>query len=323
MQLARVYQGRPSQKTLVLASIDGSHAGPGGRAPAGRGAARAGPRGRRGRRLGPGRARAAGRPCRRGRTTPRRAGIALQRTVAESIRAGARRRGRGQRHVRAARAAVVPDRDRRPGRAARLGLRRGADLGQRGAAARRQRAAGGDRPGPAGRARAARRCGRSPPSTRARARSTGPKSYVQAVSQVLPGWVLSLLAGTLLLPVLVASVDAFARARRRQRGRAAVAALARRLGRAVPGGARGGAVPGAGRRHALAAAGAGAARRPSARRPRLAVLGGVARGDGAGVLPRPLAGRAPRPRARPDARPRGRRGARPRHRGRGRSSCGW
>jgi hypothetical protein len=44
----------------------------------------------------------------------------------------------------------------------------------------------------------------------------GPKSYVQAVSQVLPGWVISLLAGALLLPVLVASVDAFARARRRQ-----------------------------------------------------------------------------------------------------------
>jgi hypothetical protein len=44
----------------------------------------------------------------------------------------------------------------------------------------------------------------------------GPESYVLAVSQVLPGWVISLLAGTLLLPVLVASVDAFARARRRQ-----------------------------------------------------------------------------------------------------------
>jgi len=43
----------------------------------------------------------------------------------------------------------------------------------------------------------------------------GPESYIQAVSQVLPGWVLSLLAGSLLLPVLVASVDAFARARRR------------------------------------------------------------------------------------------------------------
>jgi len=43
----------------------------------------------------------------------------------------------------------------------------------------------------------------------------GPDSYVLAVSQVLPGWVLSLLAGTLLLAALVASVDAFARARRR------------------------------------------------------------------------------------------------------------
>jgi MFS family permease len=44
----------------------------------------------------------------------------------------------------------------------------------------------------------------------------GPDSYLLAVSQVLPGWVISLLAGALLLPVLVASVDAFARARRRQ-----------------------------------------------------------------------------------------------------------
>jgi hypothetical protein len=44
----------------------------------------------------------------------------------------------------------------------------------------------------------------------------GPESYLLAVSQVLPGWVLALLAGTLLLPVFVASVDAFARARRRQ-----------------------------------------------------------------------------------------------------------
>jgi hypothetical protein len=43
----------------------------------------------------------------------------------------------------------------------------------------------------------------------------GPKSYVTAVSQVMPGWVLALLGGTLLLPVLVAAVDAFARARRR------------------------------------------------------------------------------------------------------------
>jgi len=43
----------------------------------------------------------------------------------------------------------------------------------------------------------------------------GPESYVTAVSQVIPGWVLSLLAVTLLLPALVAAIDAFARARRR------------------------------------------------------------------------------------------------------------
>ncbi len=44
----------------------------------------------------------------------------------------------------------------------------------------------------------------------------GPESYVTAVSQVMPGWVLSLLAGTLLLPALVAAVDAFARCRRQR-----------------------------------------------------------------------------------------------------------
>jgi hypothetical protein len=44
----------------------------------------------------------------------------------------------------------------------------------------------------------------------------GPNTYVTAVSQMMPGWVLSLLAGTLLLPALVAAVDALARARRRR-----------------------------------------------------------------------------------------------------------
>jgi hypothetical protein len=43
----------------------------------------------------------------------------------------------------------------------------------------------------------------------------GPGSYVLSVSQVMPGWALALLSATLLLPVLVATVDAFARARRR------------------------------------------------------------------------------------------------------------
>jgi hypothetical protein len=44
----------------------------------------------------------------------------------------------------------------------------------------------------------------------------GPESYLTAVSQVIPGWVLSLLAGSLLLPALVAAVDAFARVRRQR-----------------------------------------------------------------------------------------------------------
>ena len=44
----------------------------------------------------------------------------------------------------------------------------------------------------------------------------GPGSYVAISRKVLPGWVLSLLAATLLLPALVASIDAFARARRRR-----------------------------------------------------------------------------------------------------------
>jgi hypothetical protein len=44
----------------------------------------------------------------------------------------------------------------------------------------------------------------------------GPDSYVTAVSQVMPGWVLAALGLTLILPALVGSVDAVARARRRK-----------------------------------------------------------------------------------------------------------
>ena len=44
----------------------------------------------------------------------------------------------------------------------------------------------------------------------------GPRTYVTAVSQVMPGWVIALLAIALLLPALVAAVDAFARTRRRR-----------------------------------------------------------------------------------------------------------
>ena len=44
----------------------------------------------------------------------------------------------------------------------------------------------------------------------------GPRTYVTISGQVMPGWVLAVLAGTLILPVLAASVDALARARRRR-----------------------------------------------------------------------------------------------------------
>jgi hypothetical protein len=44
----------------------------------------------------------------------------------------------------------------------------------------------------------------------------GPRSYLIVARQVLPGWVLSALAFTLLLPALAAAVDAFARTRRRR-----------------------------------------------------------------------------------------------------------
>lgn len=44
----------------------------------------------------------------------------------------------------------------------------------------------------------------------------GPGSYLIVAGNVLPGWALSLLALSLILPALVASVDAFARARRRR-----------------------------------------------------------------------------------------------------------
>jgi hypothetical protein len=44
----------------------------------------------------------------------------------------------------------------------------------------------------------------------------GPGSYLLAVSQVMPGWVIALLALALQVPAVVAVVDAFARARRRK-----------------------------------------------------------------------------------------------------------
>lgn len=50
----------------------------------------------------------------------------------------------------------------------------------------------------------------------ARTPGYGPSSYVIAARNVLPGWAIALLAGALLVPPLIASVDAAARVRRRR-----------------------------------------------------------------------------------------------------------
>ncbi len=44
----------------------------------------------------------------------------------------------------------------------------------------------------------------------------GPESYIEVSRKVLPGWALALLTATLLLPALVAAIDALARANRRR-----------------------------------------------------------------------------------------------------------
>jgi hypothetical protein len=215
MQLARVYQGRPSRKTLVLASVDGSTMG------------EVGARELVAELLEPrfvdavlvisdlGSRSSSGSLLQAWSNDSRRAGIGLQRTVANSIREelGSSAGGSGT-----------------FGQLARLsfpiGIGAQAVLLEKGYDAVRISGSGElppdgngpveaidpDRLGMLGRAtlRTLTALDQGP-----RPRH-GPESYIQAVSQVLPGWVISLLAGTLLLPVLVASVDAFARARRRQ-----------------------------------------------------------------------------------------------------------
>jgi len=215
LELARVFQGRPTRKTLVLASVDGSNLGEVGTSEL----------------LAelPGPELVDGvvvisdlaSPTRRGpflqawSNDSRRAGIGLQRTVSESIR---------------------QELDAEPGGSGVLGqlARLSFPIGigpqgvliEHGYEAVRISGSGelpppGNGPveaidedtlGALGRAAlrtvtALDRGGRP---------EHGPDSYVTAVSQVMPGWVLSLLAGTLLLPALVAAVDAFARTRRRR-----------------------------------------------------------------------------------------------------------
>lgn len=213
LELARVFQGRPSRKTLVLASVDGSDLGELGSerltdligSPAfvdgvlvmsDLGSAHATP------------------SAQIWSSNSRRVGIALQRTIAESIRQEAGRVAGGPGAIGQLLRLSFP-----------VGIGAQGPLIADGYDAVRVSGSGelpppgngplerldADRLGALGRATlravtALDRAGRP---------DHGPASYVLVVSQVLPGWVISLFAGTLLLPVLVASVDALARARRR------------------------------------------------------------------------------------------------------------
>jgi hypothetical protein len=215
LQLARVFQGRAARKTLVLASVDGSTLGEVGTAKLAD-------------ELGPtelidavlvvsdmGSRPRHGSFVQAWSTDSRRAGIGLGRTVAESIR---------QELDQSVGATGIL------GQLARLSLPIG--IGPQGVLLDEgfdavRISGSGDLP-PAGDGPVAAidedRLGTLGRATLRTVTAIdqdgrpehGPESYLLAVSQVLPGWVLALLAGTLLLPVLVASVDAFARARRRQ-----------------------------------------------------------------------------------------------------------
>jgi hypothetical protein len=215
LQLARVFQGRASRKTLVLASVDGSTLGEVGTAEL---VGELGPRslidavlvvsdlGSRTR---------DGSFVQAWSNDPRRAGIGLQRTVAESIRQELDQPVQGTGTL---------------GQLARLSFPIG--LGPQGVLLEdgfdSVRISGsGDLPPPGDGPVEAIDEDRLGTLGRATLRTVtaidqngrpehGPESYVLAVSQVLPGWILALFAGALLLPVLVASVDAFARVRRRQ-----------------------------------------------------------------------------------------------------------
>ena len=215
LQFARVFQGRSARKTLVLASVDGSTLGEVGTA---RLVDELGPRnlidavlvvsemGSRPRH---------GSFVQAWATDPRRAGIGLVRTVAESIRQELDQPVGGTGFL---------------GQLARLSLPIG--IGPQGVLLEEgfdsvRISGSGDLPPAGGGPVEAIDEDRLGTLGRATLRTVtaidqdgrpahGPESYLLVVSQVLPGWVLALLAGALLLPVLVASVDAFARARRRE-----------------------------------------------------------------------------------------------------------
>ena len=212
LEFSRVFQGRPSRKTLVLASLDGSTLGEVG---ADRLAGMLGDPAlvdgvlvmsnlgahRRGSAIVP------------WSNDSSRAGVGLQRTAAESLRQEL---------------SEPVGRTSAAGQLARLsfpvGIGAQGVLLERGYDALRISGSGELPPSGTGRRVDVDRLGGLGRTTlrTVTALDQGPKprhgpgTYVIAVSQVVPGWTLSLLALALLLPVLVAAVDAFARARRRR-----------------------------------------------------------------------------------------------------------
>ncbi|HEX2234136.1 MAG TPA: hypothetical protein VHG69_12325 [Thermoleophilaceae bacterium] len=209
LELARAFEGRPTERTLLLASVDGSTLGEVGAE-------------RLAERLGdPGFVQGVlvvsnlGSPERRGSfvvawsNDTGRAGIGLQRTVADSIReeleedAGATS-WMGQLFRMSFPLGIG---------AQSVFLERGFDSVRISGSGELPRGGPLDQDVLGGLGRATLRSVTALDEGARPAR--GPDSYVTAVSQVMPGWVIQLLAITFLLPVIITSVDAFARARRR------------------------------------------------------------------------------------------------------------
>ncbi len=216
-EIARVLQGTPSRKTLVLASVDGGTLGD------------LGVRRLLGEAARPGQDRGGDRALRSGRAGPEgaapdrlveRSAAGRRRARADGRRidgAGVRPRAGEQQRRGSDDPAGVPARDRLPGAAAGLGLRRDPLLRQRRAAATAVEAGLADvdvdRLGSLGRS-ALRTVFAIDQGARELER--GPTSYVTVAHKVLPSWSLALLGLSLIAPALVASIDGLARARRRR-----------------------------------------------------------------------------------------------------------
>ena len=216
LEFARVYKGRPSDKTLVLASVDGSTLGEAG---ARRLVAELGNRELTDSVIV---ISDLGAPRRRGAlivpwaNDPTRVGVGLERTVADSLRAEVKSIGAAPSPAGQLSHLAFP-----------LGIGAQGVLLDEGLDAIRISGSGQlpppvsetgledvdrDRLGPLGRGalRTISTLDKRPKPDR------GAETYVTAVRQILPGWVVTVLVVALLAPALVASIDGFARARRRR-----------------------------------------------------------------------------------------------------------